>query len=152
MTDATHADRIDVDDLLLLVVGAHLRAEIADRPVAERLRSQILAWIAATDCEFPLQPIVCTDMWYLNDADLLARPSIIIGEPSVNAAAAYFANRLPTAFVVDEQFEVQLDVEFIDLHACLWGVGHEATQASVEAFSLRYLEAFLRAAHGLAAV
>lgn len=150
-----HAPQVDIDSLLLVVVGAHLKAEVADRPLAHSLQNRIGAWQRSAGCEHGqggLRTLICTDLWYLNDSDLLTRPAIIVGEPAVNAAAAYFANRLPTALVVDETYEVQLDVELIDLHVCLWGVNHEATAAAVEAFAGRYLDAFLRAAHGMAEV
>jgi hypothetical protein len=37
----------EIDDLLLIVVGAHLRAEIADRPLGARLLRLIRDWQAA---------------------------------------------------------------------------------------------------------
>jgi len=141
---------IDIDTSLLIVVGAHLRAEVADRPLGERLRQRILDWQSETGCDAPLVPIICTDLWWLNDRDLQAQPTIAIGNPSVNAASAYFANRLPSALVVENSFEVQVDPELVCLQACLWGVDASATASAVEAFIERYLDPLLRAAHGWA--
>lgn len=140
------------DDLVLIVVGAHLEAEIADRPLAYRLRDRIEAMQAQQsagggDGIAPnLRPVVCSDVWYLNDASLLARPAIAIGDPAVNAATAYLCNRLPTAFLLDNAFRIHLDPEFVNVQACAWGVDHHATAAAIEAFADRYLGAFLESA------
>ncbi len=141
----------DTDTLLLVVVGAHLRAELTDRPLAYMLVDQIEAWQQRHVEADRLAPLVCSDMWYLNAAELLSRPTICLGRPGVNAASAFFANRLPTAFVLEETFQVQLDLEFITMQACVWGVNAAATASGVELFEDRYLDSFLRAAHGMPA-
>lgn len=141
----------DTDTLLLLVVGAHLRAELTDRPLAYMLVERIEAWQRQHVEADRLEPLVCSDMWYLNAAELLSRPTICLGRPGVNAASAFFANRLPTAFVLEETFQVQLDLEFITMQACVWGVNAAATASGVELFEDRYLDSFLRAAHGMPA-
>lgn len=140
------------DTLLLLVVGAGIPAELVDRPIADRLRDRIRQWQTAQEsCPHPLVPVVCTDLWYLNAPDLMARPTISIGEPRTNAATAYLANRLPTAFVIDDTLRIQLDQEFIDLHSCLWGVNPDTTAKAVDLFEERYLDEFLQAALDLCA-
>ncbi len=141
----------DTDTLLLVVVGAHLRAELTDRPLAYMLVDQIEGWQRRHVEADRLAPLVCSDMWYLNAAELLSRPTICLGRPGVNAASAFFANRLPTAFVLEETFQVQLDLEFITMQACVWGVNAAATASGVELFEDRYLDSFLRAAHGMPA-
>ncbi len=141
----------DTDTLLLVVVGAHLRAELTDRPLAYMLVERIEAWQRRHVEADQLAPLVCSDMWYLNAAELLSRPTICLGRPGVNAASAFFANRLPTAFVLEETFQVQLDLEFITMQACVWGVNAAATASGVELFEDRYLDSFLRAAHGMPA-
>src|SRR5262245_43553297 len=95
---------IDPAGLLLIVVGAHLRAEFTDRPLAYRLREAVLRWqdqSLGEDDAPPLRPVVCSDVWYLNAAELAARPVISIGDPQVNAASAMLATRMPTAFVIE---------------------------------------------------
>ncbi|MEE9130355.1 MAG: hypothetical protein V3T84_10070 [Phycisphaerales bacterium] len=139
----------DTDTLLLVVVGAHLRAELTDRPLAYMLVERIEAWQRRHVEADWLAPLVCSDLWYLNAAELLSRPTICLGRPGVNAASAFFANRLPTAFVLEETFQVQLDLEFITMQACVWGVNAAATASGVELFEDRYLDPFLRAAHGM---
>ena len=141
----------DTDTLLLVVVGAHLRAELSDRPLAYMLVERIEAWQRQHVEADRLAPLVCSDLWYLNAAELLSRPTICLGRPGVNAASAFFANRLPTAFVLEETFQVQLDLEFITMQACVWGVNAAATASGVELFEDRYLDSFLRAAHGMPA-
>lgn len=140
---------VEVDRLLLVVVGAHLRAEVSDRPLADRLVRQIRDWQAESldDLDEPLLPLVCSDMWYLNEPSLLERPAIVIGEPGVNAASAYYASRLPRSVVMDNAWEIRMDPEFVDPRVALWGEGPAQTEAVTDEFARRYLDAYLRAAH-----
>ncbi len=137
--------------VLAVVVGAHLRAETEDRPLGYRLRHRIRRWQAAARLpaqELP-EAVVCTDLWYLNSAALMLRPTLCVGAPEINAASAYLANRLPMVLVIDGTLQVQLDLEFVNLQACLWGTDRRATATAVDLFIDRYLDGFLRAAHGL---
>ena len=145
----SEADAVDPRRLLLIVVGAHLGAELADRPLGYRLRDDVVRWQRKTPEADPLMPVVCTDLWYLNARELMARPTIAVGRPQRNAVSAYFANRLPTALVIDESLQVQLDPQLVNPQACVWGVDGQATSSSVDLFVQRYLEPFLRSAHGL---
>lgn len=137
--------------MLLIVVGAHLRAELHDRPLGYRLRDVILHrqdMLRARHLEDGpgLKAVLCTDLWYLNAKELLDRPTIAIGDPAVNAATAYLSNRLPTAFVIENSLRVHLDLEFIDPQACLWGVNPSATNSAIDLFVERYLDDFLKQA------
>ena len=82
---------------MLIVVGAHLRAEVADRPLAYRLRERIHAWLEkfGTGMNVPIMPVVCTDIWYMNQEPLQNRPTISLGGPGVNALSAYYGQKLP---------------------------------------------------------
>ena len=140
---------------LFIVVGADLRAEIRDRPLAYRLRDRVIQWQAQLHPHQSGEPVaaaelativVCTDLWYLNSNELMGFPAISIGDPGVNAATAYLANRLPTAMIIEGRFRVHLDPEFIDAQACLWGVDPRATAEAIDVFAERYLDAFIRAA------
>ena len=82
------ADFIDPDSLLLIVVGAHLRAEMSDRPLAQRLRERMLRWQCEHEVVQALTPLVCTDLWHLNHQELLRRPAVCLGSPDVNASTA----------------------------------------------------------------
>ena len=135
---------INPQALLPIVIGAHPAAEFEHRPLGYRL-SQIVTERAAAlfEDECALVPLVCSDLWYLNDRALLERPTIAIGDPSMNAATAFFSNRVPTAFVIEGVMRLHLDPELIDLHACLWGVDRESTASAVETFIERYLDEFV---------
>ena len=135
----------EIAQLLPIVSGAHLKAELADRALADRLARRIRAIRRREDVSLGegLIPVVLTDIWYLNDTDLLMQPAIVIGEPGVNAASAHWGARLPKAFVVDGSHQILLDPEGIDQVACLWGAGPSGTEAAADHFERHYLEAWL---------
>ena len=86
---------LETSRLLPVVVGAHPRSEISHRPLANRLVAAIRQWQRQheEESELRLTPIVMTDLWYLNDRELLLQPSIAIGEPSLNAARCRAMNQ-----------------------------------------------------------
>jgi len=137
-----------VDDLLLIVTGAHLRAETADRPLAYRLRTLIRTWLRrhAKGLNVRLVPIVCSDIWYLNQEALQKRPTISVGGPGVNALSAFFYQKADPASIKDQQIVIQMDPEWVDLRVCLWGLDHERTRQAVHLFIARFLDGYLRAA------
>lgn len=149
-TQPRDLDDLDPAKLLLVVVGAHLRAECSDRPLGYHLQATIAEWLQHNPPEEPLRPVVCSDLWYLNAGELMRRPTISVGRPQHNAVSAYLANRLPAVLVIDQRLQVQLDPEFVTLQACVWGTDGPSTAAGVDLFEKRYLEPFLRSAHGLA--
>lgn len=138
---------IDPNNLMMIVVGAHLRAEVADRPLAYRLHAAVNEWLekhqdAITE---PFVPVVCSDVWYVNHRSLQRRPTISIGGPGVNALSAYYADKLDPSLVEENHFIIQLDPEFVDLRACVWGMNHDLTVKGLDVFIDRYLDGFLRA-------
>jgi hypothetical protein len=153
------------EPLILIVVGAHLRAEVGDRPIAYGLRERMIEWLdgrfgrdgngeadedeAEDGGRLPGHPcgvVVCSDVWYLNDAGLRVWPTVSLGGPGVNALSAYLADKLPSVLVVDDVLMVQMDPEMTELTCAVWGVNHDATVAAVDAFVERYLEGFMAAA------
>jgi hypothetical protein len=64
----------------------------------------------------------------------------------VNALSAYLADKLPSAFTVENVLMVQADLDFTEVVACCWGRDAAGTAAAVEAFAERYLDAFMEAA------
>ncbi len=139
-------EQIDTSSAILIVVGAHLRAEVTDRPLAYRLRERLLAWLDAEHASSPdaaPEVIVCTDLWYLNADELRSRPTISVGPPGVNALTAYLADKVPSAFAIDNVLSVQLDTDFLDLTACCWGNEQSATASAIDAFCERYLDRFM---------
>ena len=87
-----------------------------------------------------------TDVWYLNDDQLRMQPTIAIGDPSVNAVSAMFANRLPCAYAIENACQVLLDPEMLEPRACFWGIDDESTRLAWERFESKWLEEFLEAA------
>ncbi|MDI9404921.1 MAG: hypothetical protein QM516_13715 [Limnohabitans sp.] len=135
--------------LLPIVVGAHPRAEIADRPLANRLVAAIRQWQRThiADESRRLVPLVMTDLWYLNDRELLLQPSVAIGEPGTNAASAYFGTRLPQAYVVHGQLQVFADLEFLEPSIAMWGSTAHSTRSALDWLIARQLERFLESVH-----
>lgn len=149
MSEAIDQDPgLDPTYLILIVVGAHLRAEQADRPLAYHLERRIKLWIRkhADVLNVPLRPLICSDIWYLNHEVLQQRPTIALGGPGVNGLSAYFAQQLPQVDPTQQQIVIQIDPEFTDLRVCLWGTDHALTKRGINLFVDRYLEGFLTAA------
>jgi len=152
---------LDPDRLVLVVVGAHLRAELGDRPLAYRLADRLSNALAehngqaappdpgddsdADESPAGLIALPCTDIWYLNNEPLQRRPAVSIGGPGVNALSAYLYERLPTALSIDDELVIQLDPAFDQTRAALWGIDSERTSAAVARFEERYLEDFVAA-------
>ena len=143
---------IDPQTLIVIVTGSHLTAEREDRPLAYQLEAGIRERLEARfgppvfGEPWPLSPIICSDIWYLNHPELRARPTISIGHPGVNALAAYLGDKVPSAYAVKDVLVVQCDVEMNELVASCWGENASSTATAVEAFSDRYLTPFLKAA------
>jgi len=133
--------------VLLVVTGAALEAEVEDRPKAYQLAQRIHAWqdqqaIALTD---RVEPVVCSDLWYLNQQDIGQTPTISVGSPDRNALAAYFAQRVEAPDIEQEQTVIQFDPEFVDLQASVWGTNEAMTSQAIEIFCGSYLDPFMRA-------
>lgn len=137
----------DAARLVLIVTGAHLRAEVADRPLAYKLRTRIEDWAQQHSgvLDQPIAAVVCSDVWYLNQQDLQRHPTISLGGPGVNALSAYYFKKLTAAYVREDEMIVQLDPEYVDLRVCVWGRDHERTAAALAVFTQRFLDGYLRA-------
>ncbi len=138
---------IDPLHLLLIVVGADLRAERGDRPLAYRLCQSIEAWVNKHRAALatPILPVVCTDIWYLNHEQLHHRPTVSIGGPGVNALSSHFAQSIHQQEASDQQVVIQIDPEFTDLRVSVWGTDHALTVKGLDLFLKDYLENFLKA-------
>ncbi len=137
---------IDPSRTLLLVTGAHLRAEACDRPLAYALKAEAqrrLGRLAAA----PKTPrlLVCSDLWRINSDELAQTPTISLGGPGVNAWAAHLAEQLPTAFAVDDRLVIQMDPDMSSLLVSLWGMDHASTVEALTIFTQRYLDEYLEA-------
>lgn len=147
-TDPTQLgpEEIDLDQLILIATGAHLRSEVGDRPLAYALREEMLRRLEDRFPDgAPLDVIVCSDVWRLNDEGLKTVPTVSVGGPGVNALSAYLGDKIPSVFVIEDRLIVQADLEWEDLMVCCWGMDHDLTVQAVEAFMERYLDDYLDA-------
>jgi hypothetical protein len=155
-SQAPQGPGVDASNLLLIVVGAHLRAEMADRPLAYRLRERIHAWLEkyGPGINVGVVPVVCSDVWYMNQEAVHGRPTISLGGPGVNALSAYYFDKLQaapgtpvntTSAGPNGQIFIQLDPEFTDLRVCIWGMNHDLTVDALELFTRKHLDGYLRA-------
>jgi len=131
---------------VLIVTGAHLAAEVFDRPIAYRLRERVLKALGAGAA--PDRVVVCSDLWYLNNDQLRSLATVSIGGPTVNALTAYLGGRLPSAYTIEGVLMVQGDWTGETPLACCWGIDASATAAAVEAFEKKYLSEFVAASGG----
>ncbi len=129
---------------ILIVTGAHLAAEIAQRPLAYFLRGRILEALGPDTHEDRV--IVCSDVWYLNHAELRRLAAVSLGPPHHNALSAYLASRVPSVIAVDGVYVVQMDIDADPPLVCCWGDDPDATASAVHVFAERFLETFLGAA------
>ena len=132
-----------------IVVGAHLRAEVSDRPLAEQVKCEINSWKHQNGITESPYPLICTDMWYLNSVELRVQPTLSIGSPEVNAATAAFASDVPTLVEIPEAYRIQADPAFIDLKCALWGIDVEQSQLGVDAFLKDVMGSWLGAFFGI---
>ncbi len=133
--------------VITIVVGAHPHAERDDRQRAYALAAHLEAMLAAlhdTGESLP-QVQVLSDLWFLNDASLSSGPTIALGTATTNAAVAHLASRLPQAFVVDGEFEIQFDRIGSDPRVSLRGVNAATTARAVEVFTDKFLAQWLEA-------
>lgn len=134
---------------LLIVTGMTLEAERACRPLAYTVREHVAAWLDLEQEDggaTALEPMVCADVWWLNNADLRACPTIAIGGPEQNALTAYLADKLPSVFSMDGRVLVQMDLDGVDLLATCWGIDDATTGAAVDRFLEHYLDRFMESA------
>jgi hypothetical protein len=133
--------KYDADRLILIVTGSTIRAEDKDRPLACTLRREILERLP-DDTDW--QCVVISDLYYLNNTDLHACPTISIGGPGVNHLAQVFYADLPAALTIDGVLQIQMDVKMADHRASIWGMDHDTTVDAVDTFIHKgHLDRFL---------
>ncbi len=145
-----HPDEtVDIDNVIPIVVGAHLRAELGDRRRGYYLGEAMVQWMEQHEITGPPWPLVCADLWYLNDTELRTRPTICIGQPDVNAATAAMSPKLETILLADDAYRILGDAEYIDLKYCLWGIDDKHTNQCLEQFIKTVLPNFLGSIFGV---
>ena len=142
---------IDTDRLIAIVTGIQLTAELGDRPLAYRVEREVRDRLAAALGKAPegglprLAPAVVSDVFYLNDEGIRARPTISIGGPGMNAVSAMLVDQLPTALAIEDTLVIQMDLDMADARCAVWGMNHLDTVRAVETFvASGYLDAFVR--------
>lgn len=142
---------LDLDDpSIVIVVGADLRAEALDRPIAAALLrgvNVLLAKEAAAlgACRTLPAAVICTDVWYLNSNHLRLCPTISLGGPEINALSAYLIGRVPPVFAIEGRFAIHADPRREQLAACLWGVDATNTAHAMDTFCSKHLARFVHA-------
>jgi len=132
---------IDLSKTILVVVGASLRAEAADRPLGYRIADEIASRL---EPDSPWKPLVISDVLYLNSERLTRCPAISIGGPGVNHVSAMLLRELPSVLTIDGVLIIQMDLKLADVRCCLWGMNHEQTVECLELFLRRgHLDHFL---------
>jgi hypothetical protein len=140
---------VDPANLLFIVTGTHLTAELGDRPLAYRIEAAsrpILARLLPTPpgARPRLSPAVVSDAWFVNNDDVQDNPVISVGGPGVNALSALLYEKLPSALAIENTLLIQLDLDGEDPRAAVWGMTHLDTIHAVDLFLSRgYLETFL---------
>ncbi len=142
---------IDSDRLIWIVTGVQLKAELGDRPLAYRiereLRERLAALLDPPEAGEPprLSPVVVSDVYYLNNSDAQAGPTISIGGPGMNALSASLVEQLPTPVAIENTLVVQMDLDMNDLRCAIWGMNHLDTVRAVDTFIAKgYLDTFVR--------
>jgi len=124
---------IDVNQTILIVIGIDLKPEEIDRPIAYQLKKEI-----ESSSKFDNHPfrkcIVISDSLYAHDKILQACPTIAIGGPGVNSAAAKFVEKLPVYLSKDNEYYIQLEKDFKNQKISIWGMDRETTKEAVETF------------------
>ena len=143
---------VDTGRLIPIVTGIQLKAELGDRPLAYRIEREVrdrlnVAIGKPPEGEPPrLAPAVVSDVFYLNNDAIQARPTISIGGPGMNAVSAMLVEVLPTALAIENTLVIQMDQEMNDPRCAVWGMNHLDTVRAVETFLARgYLDAFVAA-------
>lgn len=141
---------IDLDDpTVVIVVGADLRAETMDRPIAQALQrgiNTLLGKEAAAMGRTLASAVVCTDVLYLNSNHLRLCPTISLGGPDLNALSAYLIGRVPPVFAVEGRYAIHADPQREQLAACVWGVDATNTAHAMDVFCSKHLSGFVQAA------
>ncbi len=125
--------QIDVNQTILIVVGIDLKPEEIDRPIAYLLQKEIESSKYFGDHPFR-KCIVISDGMYTHDKILRACPTIAIGGPGVNSAAAEFVEKLPVYLSKDNKYFIQLEKDFATQDVSIWGMDRETTKEAVDMF------------------
>lgn len=122
---------VDTDETVLIVTGSDLPAEMADRPTAYALKSQIDRLGGGGGYRMA---VVVSDQWYGANRIFQICPTIAVGGPGVNAVAAALVEELPEIVRRDDRIIVQGSWDGEMKRVLLWGMDRVATAQAAQAF------------------
>ena len=124
---------IDVNQTILIVVGIDFKPEEFDRPLGYKIKAAIEESPKCGNHPFR-KCIVISDGLYTNDKIIQACPSIIIGGPGVNSAAANLVEKLPVYLSKENRYFIQLYDDFKESKISIWGMDRESSEEAVDTF------------------
>ena len=138
---------LDLDKTVLVATGVSVRAEQVDRPLAYRIAEAITDRLGT---ETVWQPLVISDVYYLNTDELHRCPVISVGGPGVNRLSAVLFREIPSVLTIDNILIIQMDARLKDRRCCLWGMNHDQTVEALDLFlKLGHLDRFLAGITGI---
>lgn len=135
---------IDANQTILIVVGADLKPEEVDRPLAYKLKNAFES--SSLFGEHPFRKcLVISDALYRHDNIIKVCPTVTVGGPGVNLVAAEFAEKLPVYIARENRYYIQSDKDFSERKISIWGMDREATEEAIDIFIEKgILDSFLR--------
>jgi len=124
---------LDVNETILIVVGADIKPEQKDRPLAYWLQKQIDKAGGFERTPFS-KCIVITDALFNNDKIIQACPTISIGGPGVNRVTAELINKLPVYISEDYRYYIQCDDKPGKNRVLIWGMDQETSSGALNVF------------------
>jgi hypothetical protein len=135
---------IDANQTILIVVGADLKPEEVDRPLAYKLKSAFES--SPLFGERPFRKcLVISDALYKHDKIIRVCPTVAVGGPGVNLVAAEFAEKLPVYLALENRYYIQSDKDFSEQKISIWGMNRDATEEAIDIFIEKgILDSFLK--------
>ncbi len=124
---------LDVNETILIVVGAGIKPEQKDRPLAYWLQKQIDKTGGFERTPFS-KSIVITDALFRSDKIIQACPTISIGGPGVNRVTAELVNELPIYISEDYRYYIQCDDKPGKNRVLIWGMDQETSSGALNVF------------------
>jgi hypothetical protein len=122
-----------VNETILIVVGADIKPEEKDRPLAYWLQKKIRESNGYGKTPFR-KAIVITDALYHSDRIIQACPTICIGGPGVNSIAGDWVKKLPIYISEDNKYFIQYDAASSNKRVSIWGMDQETTSGALNVF------------------
>jgi len=124
---------LDVNETILIVVGADIKPEQKDRPLAYWLQKQIDKATGFEKTPFS-KSIVISDALFSGDKIIQACPTISIGGPGVNLVTAELVNELPIYISEDYRYYIQCDDKPGKNRVLIWGMDQETSSGALNIF------------------